>query len=292
MSKVSVPIKSVTEEPEEPFKNREVPSMVKIKPRVIPHDAPQATKNLLLKAVAEAQRSVAQAVSVGNTLKPDALFTKKYKEKQNEEKATVTKKLSAKELNKIKKILNDNNEKKDMEYVPTPINRPGQTEYVPTPKSDDESENGQIKQKFIITLDGLDKTKFKDLPATNDGDKESEPTKVKLDRKKTPSPIIFDKVLSSIKAKPNIPDKLPVVHASASVKNKERCKYWPSCRQGEKCEFVHPINNCDKFPHCKFGDRCLYLHPICKFGTSCTRRECPYSHSSQGRSRKIFKDVG
>lgn len=63
MSKVSVPVKP-PEEPEEPLKAREVPSMIKIKPRVIPPDAPQANKNLLLKAVAEAQKSIAQIPKV------------------------------------------------------------------------------------------------------------------------------------------------------------------------------------------------------------------------------------
>lgn len=44
---------------------REVPSSIKVKPRVIPSDAVQPNKNLLLKAVAEAQRSVAQTPKVG-----------------------------------------------------------------------------------------------------------------------------------------------------------------------------------------------------------------------------------
>lgn len=44
---------------------REVQSSIKVKPRVIPSDAVQPNKNLLLKAVAEAQRSVAQTPKVG-----------------------------------------------------------------------------------------------------------------------------------------------------------------------------------------------------------------------------------
>lgn len=68
MSKVSIPHKE-PEEPEQEFKGREVASVVKIKPRVIPSDVPQPNKNLLLKAVAEAQRSVAQTPLVGSNSK-------------------------------------------------------------------------------------------------------------------------------------------------------------------------------------------------------------------------------
>lgn len=66
MSKVLVPDK-LPEQESPPLK--EVPSVVKVKPRVIPPGTKQANKNLLLKAVAEAQRSVSQTPSVGNNLK-------------------------------------------------------------------------------------------------------------------------------------------------------------------------------------------------------------------------------
>ncbi|XP_975630.1 zinc finger CCCH domain-containing protein 14 isoform X2 [Tribolium castaneum] len=290
MSKVSVPVKA-PEEPEEPFKNREVPSVVKIKPRVIPPDAPQANKNLLLKAVAEAQKSIAQAP------KPDALYTKKYKEKRKDEPSSG-KKLPEVEKNKIKKFLavSDDDSKRDEteEYIPTPIKRVQEstTKYIPTSKtndSDDSSvENGKVKQQFIVTLDGIERTKYKDL--ANEEPKPS--VKSRLDKKKSPSPIIFDKVENTIKGKPNIPDKLPLIHASPAVKNKERCKYWPSCRQGDKCEFVHPTTTCEKFPHCKFGDKCLFLHPTCKFGSSCTRRGCVYSHAAKGTGPSPVKLAG
>lgn len=68
MSKVSVPPKEEPA-PEEQPKPREVSSVIKVKPRVIPPAAKQANKNLLLKAVAEAQKSIAQTPAVGNTLK-------------------------------------------------------------------------------------------------------------------------------------------------------------------------------------------------------------------------------
>lgn len=73
MSKVAIaPPKKPTqqvESEEEDIPQKEVPSVVKVKPRVIPANTPQANKNLLLKAVAEAQRSVAQTPAVGTNAK-------------------------------------------------------------------------------------------------------------------------------------------------------------------------------------------------------------------------------
>ncbi|XP_049795384.1 uncharacterized protein LOC126210239 isoform X2 [Schistocerca nitens] len=66
----------------------------------------------------------------------------------------------------------------------------------------------------------------------------------------------------------------------APAKTTERCKYWPACRMGGKCAFHHPTQTCRVFPACKFGEKCLYIHPNCKFDAACTRRDCPYTHSS------------
>ncbi|XP_047099683.1 zinc finger CCCH domain-containing protein 14 isoform X1 [Schistocerca piceifrons] len=66
----------------------------------------------------------------------------------------------------------------------------------------------------------------------------------------------------------------------APAKTAERCKYWPACRMGGKCTFHHPTQTCRAFPACKFGEKCLYIHPNCKFDAACTRRDCPYTHSS------------
>lgn len=121
-----------------------------------------------------------------------------------------------------------------------------------------------INQKFIITLDGV----------------ESKPRK--------PSPIIFDKATTSVDRKINVPDHLPLVRPSPIIKNKEKCKYWPACRLGEKCEFVHPTLQCKVFPQCKFGDKCLYIHPSCKFESSCTRKDCPYNHALSKKQKANF----
>lgn len=65
--------------------------------------------------------------------------------------------------------------------------------------------------------------------------------------------------------------KLPV--------KKERCKFYPACTRGERCEYIHPSTPCKAFPNCKFGDKCLYIHPKCKFDLTCSRLNCNFSHT-------------
>ncbi|XP_076252799.1 nuclear polyadenosine RNA-binding 2 isoform X1 [Rhynchophorus ferrugineus] len=272
---------------EEAMVVREVQSLIKVKPRVIPTDAPQPNKNLLLKAVAEAQRSIAQTPIVGNNVKPDALFTKKYKEKIDKSDTNI-RKIDEKEKSKLKALMQQSSSRmtskmhttsdeynSEGEYIPKPVKNIDRDllNYVPSSTHGDQAvvdraNSETTKQQFIITLDGIEKDKK--LSA-----------KLRLEGRRTPSPIVFDQCdsVSAAPSRSDIPDKLPIVHPPLSVKNKERCKYWPNCRQGDKCEFVHPTQNCEAFPNCKFGDRCLFLHPKCKFGNSCTKRDCPYDHN-------------
>ena len=95
-------------------------------------------------------------------------------------------------------------------------------------------------------------------------------------------------------------------------KSKEKCRYWPNCTLGNKCAYLHPLVMCrlllhlispifhyrchasqsfltvvylflhySAFPACKFGDKCAYRHPKCKFGLSCTKLGCVFSHPAQ-----------
>ncbi|XP_054153263.1 zinc finger CCCH domain-containing protein 14-like isoform X2 [Oppia nitens] len=61
----------------------------------------------------------------------------------------------------------------------------------------------------------------------------------------------------------------------------ERCRYWPNCKNGNQCEFQHPTTHCKTFPNCRFGDKCLYIHPNCKFDSMCSRRDCPFTHTTR-----------
>ncbi|XP_048456031.1 zinc finger CCCH domain-containing protein 14 [Rhincodon typus] len=61
----------------------------------------------------------------------------------------------------------------------------------------------------------------------------------------------------------------------------ERCKYWPACKNGDECMYHHPVASCKTFPKCKFGDKCLFIHPNCKYDSKCIRSDCPYTHASK-----------
>ncbi|CAD5224831.1 unnamed protein product [Bursaphelenchus okinawaensis] len=58
----------------------------------------------------------------------------------------------------------------------------------------------------------------------------------------------------------------------------ERCRFWPNCTKGPTCPYIHPTQTCSKFPGCFYGNKCVYIHPLCKYGISCTRPNCPYTH--------------
>lgn len=78
-------------------------------------------------------------------------------------------------------------------------------------------------------------------------------------------------------------DKKPLTENTVTVidKSKEKCRYWPNCTLGNKCAYLHPLVMCSAFPACKFGDKCAYRHPKCKFGLSCTKLGCVFSHPAQ-----------
>ncbi|XP_073854108.1 zinc finger CCCH domain-containing protein 14 isoform X11 [Macaca fascicularis] len=61
----------------------------------------------------------------------------------------------------------------------------------------------------------------------------------------------------------------------------ERCKYWPACKNGDECAYHHPISPCKAFPNCKFAEKCLFVHPNCKYDAKCTKPDCPFTHVSR-----------
>ncbi|XP_078590203.1 zinc finger CCCH domain-containing protein 14-like isoform X2 [Branchiostoma floridae x Branchiostoma japonicum] len=70
--------------------------------------------------------------------------------------------------------------------------------------------------------------------------------------------------------------------AAAGVEKKlERCHFWPACKNGDECPFMHPNTPCRNFPKCKYGEKCLFIHPNCKFDAKCSRKDCPFTHASK-----------
>ncbi|XP_017786613.1 PREDICTED: zinc finger CCCH domain-containing protein 14 [Nicrophorus vespilloides] len=237
-STITVPTKTVKTDDATSIEEitKDVSNAVKLKSR--PFNLRQANPSLLLKAVAEAQKSISQKQPISKKIietpvedNVTPLFTRKYKD-------NTKAKVSENEKLKLKNMLTSINEGATLHAEPS------------------QSSETIVSQKFIVTLDGVDKTHF---PITT-------PTK------RTPSPIVFNKK--------DIPET-----AEKASKCKERCKYWPACKLAELCEYVHPVSGCKAFPNCKFAEKCLYVHPPCKFEASCTRRDCPYSHSKNTTSK-------
>nr|KAF7400159.1 hypothetical protein H0235_015896 [Vespula pensylvanica] len=118
---------------------------------------------------------------------------------------------------------------------------------------------------------------------------ESIPTKrrklspIVYNRSHSPSPVevkstmIYGSVTTTKHKRPNVESGVSTV----IDKSKEKCRYWPNCTLGNKCAFMHPAVMCSAFPACKFGDKCAYKHPKCKFGLSCTKLGCVFSHPTQ-----------
>uniref|UniRef100_A0A1I7XHI4 Zinc finger CCCH domain-containing protein 14 n=1 Tax=Heterorhabditis bacteriophora TaxID=37862 RepID=A0A1I7XHI4_HETBA len=70
----------------------------------------------------------------------------------------------------------------------------------------------------------------------------------------------------------------PLSREEVSNKIAERCRFWPACRQGDSCTYIHPNKQCINFPNCTFGARCLYIHPPCRFDRNCTNPTCAFTH--------------
>ncbi|XP_072175729.1 uncharacterized protein [Diadema setosum] len=69
---------------------------------------------------------------------------------------------------------------------------------------------------------------------------------------------------------------------------KERCKFWPACKNGSDCPYIHPSKPCRTFPNCKFGDKCLFIHPNCKFDATCMNPSCPYTHATRTKPAQVI----
>ncbi|EZA58340.1 Zinc finger CCCH domain-containing protein [Ooceraea biroi] len=99
------------------------------------------------------------------------------------------------------------------------------------------------------------------------------PTRLKSNASILPTPVT------------KLADKRPLAESTVATthldKSRENCRYWPNCTLGNKCAYFHPPMMCSAFPACKFGDKCAYRHPKCKFGLSCTKPGCVFSHPTQ-----------
>ncbi|WAR18582.1 ZC3HE-like protein [Mya arenaria] len=149
--------------------------------------------------------------------------------------------------------------------------------------------------RFIVTLDGVNPASYTAIPEAKvqpvQSVKPVQKTPVEAPKPEVPEPAAI-KQLQPPKIRPfNISLKdtddeeemeeetSPVSAEPAQVL--ERCRFWPACANGNSCVYIHPSIPCKTFPYCKFGDKCIYIHPNCRFDASCTRHDCPYTHSGK-----------
>uniref|UniRef100_A0A6B2EH44 Zinc finger CCCH domain-containing protein 14 n=1 Tax=Phlebotomus kandelakii TaxID=1109342 RepID=A0A6B2EH44_9DIPT len=125
-----------------------VSSVVKIKPRPVVPKGKQANKNLLLRAMAEAQKSTANAM-------------RKSVERERPAKGRVT----ASKTNILIEVARGNETSREDEYVPTPVIQQQDSDVVYIPQmsceeieDSDDAQDGEEDPKrpqFVVTLDGI-----------------------------------------------------------------------------------------------------------------------------------------
>ncbi|KAH9422308.1 hypothetical protein DERP_002605 [Dermatophagoides pteronyssinus] len=173
---------------------------------------------------------------------------------------------------KIDQVLNEKSIESNADVV---VKNPTTT-IMTTTKTTASIEN-KIQTKFFVTLDGV-KNMFK---VANDDvddddlflmDEELDPELMNEDFSNISDQFVMNNKKEKYK-------DLGSMMMNNNNNKFERCRYWPSCMNGNKCDYYHPIIKCNMFPHCRFGDKCLYIHPICKYDSVCSRKDCPFFHT-------------
>lgn len=132
--------------------------------------------------------------------------------------------------------------------------------------SDDDDEEDPIEKdpKFIVTLDGINSSYFKSKDTNDDSNankiqfkktaiiapmkheeivekkQEAEPAKVKKPERKriTAPPPDDNEVKKSVRKRITAPE--PDAKPIPVVTTKEVCKFWPRCKNGDNCVYLHP----------------------------------------------------
>ncbi|XP_063229365.1 zinc finger CCCH domain-containing protein 14 isoform X2 [Bacillus rossius redtenbacheri] len=286
-----------------------VASVVRVKPRPKVPAALQASRNLILKAVAEAQKSVAAApVRRDPSERPSELRTKRYQMKvdmqakdseanshndwkglrlhENNNSDVTNRSLSTIRSSENLRIRVTSGESRNVDSPSSgkTLSRLTSTDSEMEPESTsldntacsvNTTERPESPQ-FVVTLDGLERSLFEEeddyeLQKIEEQKQDNADEKSKRHR----SPIIFSPNTTT-----TVSTSSSKVAEAVPLKSIDRCRFWPACRLGDKCTFSHPTTPCKSFPSCKFGEKCLYIHPNCKFDAACTRRDCPFTHAS------------
>ncbi|XP_075233068.1 nuclear polyadenosine RNA-binding 2 isoform X6 [Lycorma delicatula] len=282
-----------------------VSSVVRITPRPKRPASQQPSSSLILKAVAEANKSLAAAPSRPHSASNRSL-ERPVRGKISPDKITITLPnhrvqpvTKGKEVDDaINQWLKGVEEADPIKPLPDSFSSQ-ETDLDSEPVLEICQNMSELEPEeepeFVVTLHGLDPDMF---PKVNDNEDEFDEKDCKLEedignendknkslsapssptdsspnkKKRTSSPIIIVKQTNNQVNNEGVD--------TVKLKSLERCKYWPNCLLGDKCSYHHPSTMCNAFPACKYGDNCLFIHPPCKFGLACTRRDCLYMHGT------------
>ncbi|KAL7388024.1 hypothetical protein ABVT39_005555 [Epinephelus coioides] len=141
--------------------------------------------------------------------------------------------------------------------------------------------------KFIVTLDGVP-SPLGNLDCEMELDDVRPPTKVTeaaILTNREPKVSVLQRLQGVVpSSEDDVMDFEMADEDAVPVKKQkvlERCKFWPVCKIGDECLYHHPTTQCKTFPTCKFGDKCLFVHPNCKYDARCTKPDCPFTHVSR-----------
>uniref|UniRef100_A0A131XD31 Zinc finger CCCH domain-containing protein 14 n=1 Tax=Hyalomma excavatum TaxID=257692 RepID=A0A131XD31_9ACAR len=151
--------------------------------------------------------------------------------------------------------------------------------------------------RFVVTLDGVDPTSFKssnshrEVLTTGHHDLEELPEEEEEEQlvpaasRRLP---VKSRLMLTAVSNTELMDDTPVVEEEESMAVDdgaphilEKCRYWPACKNGDRCPYHHPSVPCKAFPNCKFRDKCLFIHPNCKYDAFCKRKDCLFTHASR-----------
>lgn len=225
----------------------------------------QATNSLILKAVAEAQKSVITCPPKAPEPEPKPipeLFTRRYREK-HPDLETVAVTIANPALNHerdatdVRHLLRNRNSpvKKEpvAEGVETTVTSPVEEAAEPMEYSSSSIpspvHSSQVVQtRFIVTLDGArpeitrcyDETSndYDDVEIADLPDAEHIPVKSRLFRRRSTGKLSVGSRLTLL-----VMDVFQGTEAEVQ-QTLERCKFWPNCRQGDRCNFHHPKTMC------------------------------------------------
>ncbi|XP_038631972.1 zinc finger CCCH domain-containing protein 14 isoform X1 [Scyliorhinus canicula] len=285
-----------------------VPAKPERRPTLPP--SKQANKNLILKAITEAQKSVSKTTS----------YPAVISQRQTVPVAPRTRAIC--ERNEIEVInVEDKTHQHDLQLQINKVEQPVQKYYLKSiearPGGDTrsfilkkpvlEGVEPQLQGKVAVYMEGVSAEQDRVVQAKDQHDSEESSPKFIVTLDGIPSPPGYSseqeeetepmeqggllqeagrKYRSSIQ---NISQPLRETDEDFDGNNfqvkrqkvLERCKYWPACKNGDECMYHHPVASCKTFPKCKFGDKCLFIHPNCKYDSKCIRPDCPYTHASK-----------